>query len=55
MHDIPAHRLGAPEEVAEICAFLCSPAARYVNGAVLVADGAQYLGTWSDPWDMERP
>lgn len=53
--DIPAHRLGAPEEVAELCAFLCSPAARYVNGAVLVADGAQYLGAWSDPWDMERP
>ena len=53
--DIPAHRLGMPEEVAEICAFLCSPAARYINGAVIVADGAQYLGTWSDPWDMETP
>jgi peroxisomal trans-2-enoyl-CoA reductase len=55
VRDIPAHRLGAPEEVAEICGFLCSPAARYINGAVLVADGAQYLGSWSDPWDMERP
>ncbi len=55
VRDIPAHRLGTPEEVAEICAFLCSPAARYINGAVLVADGAQYLGAWSDPWDMERP
>jgi len=55
VRDIPAHRLGRPEEVAEICAFLCSPAARYINGAVLVADGAQYLGNWSDPWDMERP
>jgi len=55
VHDIPAHRLGTPEEVAEICGFLCSPAARYINGAVLVADGAQYLGNWSDPWDMERP
>jgi len=53
--DIPAHRLGTPEEMAEICAFLCSPAARYINGAVLVADGAQYLGNWSDPWDMEKP
>lgn len=54
LRDIPAHRLGTPEEVAEICAFLCSPAARYVNGAVLVADGAQSLGNWSDPWDMEK-
>ena len=53
--DIPAHRLGTPEEMAEICAFLCSPAARYINGAVIVADGAQYLGAWSDPWDMEKP
>ena len=52
--DIPAHRLGTPEEMAEICAFLCSPAARYINGAVIVADGAQYLGNWSDPWDMEK-
>ncbi len=55
MKDIPAHRLGSPLEVAEICAFLCSPAARYINGAVIVADGAQYLGNWSDPWDMEKP
>jgi NAD(P)-dependent dehydrogenase (short-subunit alcohol dehydrogenase family) len=53
--DIPAHRLGTPDEVAEICAFLCSPAARYINGAVIVADGGQYLGNWSDPWDMETP
>ena len=53
--DIPAHRLGTPEEIAEICAFLCSPAARYINGAVIVADGAGYLGNWSDPWDMEKP
>jgi NAD(P)-dependent dehydrogenase (short-subunit alcohol dehydrogenase family) len=52
--DIPAHRLGTPEEMAEICAFLCSPAARYINGAVIVADGAQYVGKWSDPWDMEK-
>lgn len=55
LRDIPAHRLGSPEEVAEICAFLCSPAARYVNGAVIVADGGQSLGQWTDPWDMERP
>jgi NAD(P)-dependent dehydrogenase (short-subunit alcohol dehydrogenase family) len=55
LRDIPAHRLGSPEEVAEICAFLCSPAARYINGAVLVADGGQYLANWADPWDMDKP
>jgi len=53
--DIPTHRLGSPEEMAEICAFLCSPGARYINGAVIVADGAQSQGNWSDPWDMETP
>jgi NAD(P)-dependent dehydrogenase (short-subunit alcohol dehydrogenase family) len=55
VRDIPAHRLGTAAEVAEICGFLCSPAARYINGAVLFADGAQYMGPWSDFWDMEKP
>ena len=57
LRDIPAHRLGSPEEVAEICAFLCSPAARYITGAVLIADGGQSLHNWSEPsgWDMEHP
>ncbi len=55
LRDIPAHRLGSPEEVAEICAFLCSPAARYISGAVIVADGGQSVGQWSDAWDMEQP
>jgi NAD(P)-dependent dehydrogenase (short-subunit alcohol dehydrogenase family) len=40
--------------MAEICAFLCSPAARYINGAVIVADGGQSLANWSDTWDMEK-
>ena len=53
--DIPAHRLGTAEEVAEICAFLGSPAARYINGAAIVADGGQYQGNWSDMWDMDVP
>jgi NAD(P)-dependent dehydrogenase (short-subunit alcohol dehydrogenase family) len=55
LKDIPAHRLGDPEEVAEICAFLCSPAARYINGALIVADGGQFLGNWTDAFDMEVP
>jgi NAD(P)-dependent dehydrogenase (short-subunit alcohol dehydrogenase family) len=55
LRDVPAHRLGERDEMAEICAFLCSPAARYINGAVIVADGGQSLSNWTDVWDMETP
>jgi len=36
---IPAGRWGEPEDVAAAVVFLASPAARYVNGHVLVVDG----------------
>ena len=48
VRDIPAHRLGTPEEVAAMTLFLCSPAARYINGASLIADGGQYFGNWPE-------
>ncbi|HJS93109.1 MAG TPA: SDR family oxidoreductase [Solirubrobacteraceae bacterium] len=35
----PARRPGTPEEAAEAVAWLASPAASYVNGAVLTVDG----------------
>jgi NAD(P)-dependent dehydrogenase (short-subunit alcohol dehydrogenase family) len=36
---IPMRRLGEPREIGEAVAFLSSPAASYVTGHVLVADG----------------
>ena len=40
---VPAGRLGEPEEVAALVAFLCSPAASYLNGASIPVDGASML------------
>ncbi|MDB6180462.1 2-dehydro-3-deoxy-D-gluconate 5-dehydrogenase KduD [Paracoccus fistulariae] len=36
---IPAGRWGRPEDIGGTAAFLCSPAARYITGAVLNVDG----------------
>jgi 3-oxoacyl-[acyl-carrier protein] reductase len=36
---IPIGRMGEPEEVGEVIAFLCTDAARYVHGAALSVDG----------------
>ena len=38
---IPLGRWGQPEEVASAAVFLCSPAASFITGAVLVIDGGQ--------------
>jgi 3-oxoacyl-[acyl-carrier protein] reductase len=39
LSDIPAARLGAPEELAAAVAFLCSARASYITGVALLVDG----------------
>ena len=41
LKDVPAGRFGEPAEVAALAAFLCSPAAGYVNGTSIAADGGR--------------
>jgi len=40
---IPAGRPGTPEEIADVVLFLASPAARWVTGQTVIADGGQHL------------
>lgn len=51
---VPLHRLGAPEEVASLIAYLASPAGAYVTGTTIVLDGG--LDAWgfgSEPPPLE--
>lgn len=38
-HEIPVGRYGEPEELADLVAFLASPRAGYISGAVIPVDG----------------
>ncbi|MBA2341708.1 MAG: SDR family oxidoreductase [Pyrinomonadaceae bacterium] len=40
---IPLNRLGRIEDIAQSSVFLCSNAASFINGAVLVVDGGHWL------------
>ncbi len=41
INEVPAHRIGKPEEIAAMVAFLCTSAASYVNGTSIPVDGGR--------------
>lgn len=42
---VPMHRVGTPEEIADVVSFLCGPDSRYMSGQVLYVDGGITAGS----------
>ena len=40
---IPLGRWGSPGDIAGMVAYLCSPAASWITGAIMVVDGGEWL------------
>ncbi|HSH00184.1 MAG TPA: SDR family oxidoreductase, partial [candidate division Zixibacteria bacterium] len=47
----PLRRVGEPEEVAALAAFLCLPAAGYITGQTIAVDGGYSACGWQYPVD----
>jgi 3-oxoacyl-[acyl-carrier protein] reductase len=43
---VPAKRIGQPDELGTMCAFLCSAYAGYITGQSILIDGGVYPGTF---------
>ncbi|MFQ5630355.1 MAG: SDR family oxidoreductase [bacterium] len=44
VNNVPMQRMGKPEELAALIAFLCSERASYITGATIPVDGGAYRG-----------
>jgi NAD(P)-dependent dehydrogenase (short-subunit alcohol dehydrogenase family) len=42
---VPLGRMAQPDDIADVVAFLCTPAARYVTGQTLFVDGGYLAGS----------
>ena len=46
INTIPAKRFGEPQELGELCAFLCSAHAGFITGQSVLIDGGAFAGTF---------
>ena len=42
--EVALNRLGTPEEIAHLAAFLVSPRSSFITGSIVIADGGQLRG-----------
>ncbi|XP_078543189.1 2,4-dienoyl-CoA reductase [(3E)-enoyl-CoA-producing], mitochondrial [Lissotriton helveticus] len=52
--DIPCGRLGTPEEIANLTAYLCSDYASWVSGAIIRMDGGKYVSMAGEFNDLKK-